>query len=303
MTLNHLRIFAEVVKCGKMSLAAEHLYISQPTVSQTISELEKYYKVRLFERYPRRLCVTYPGTILYQYAQEVLDAFSRLEDTMQGLTESSPIRLGATVTVGATIVNEIITEYEAVRPASVIRLSIGNTTTIEQMLANNELDIAIVEGTIHRHDMIVEPIIADYLVIFCGNHHPFSQHSDLLARELEGQPFVMWEKGSGTRSMVDHYIQSQDLNVNVKIECTNFDMIKKFVMDYPYLSAMSIRLVEREVREKSLHVLHIKDWIGARNFSLVFLKNKYLSEEIKTFISLCQTYKSNNINHLLKEVF
>lgn len=303
MTLNHLRIFSEVVKCEKMNLAAEHLFISQPAVSQTISELEKYYKVRLFERYPRRLCVTYPGTILYQYAQEVLESFSRLEDTMKGLTESTPIRLGTSITVGATVVNKIIAEYQAIRPASVVTLSIGNTSTIEEMLVQNELDVAIVEGTIRRHDMIVEPIMADYLVIFCGNCHSFSQRGDLLPRELEGQPFVLREKGSGTRAMLENYIQGQGLHINVKIECTNFDMIKNYVISKPLLSAMSIRLVEQEVREKSLHVLHIKDWIGTRNFSLVYLKNKYLSEEMKTFISLCQTYKSNDINHLLKEVF
>ena len=52
MTIRHLKIFIEVARCGKMSKAAANLYISQPTVSQTISELEDHYKVRLFERFP-----------------------------------------------------------------------------------------------------------------------------------------------------------------------------------------------------------------------------------------------------------
>ena len=201
MTLNHLRIFSEVVKCGKMNLAAEHLYISQPTVSQVVSELEKHYGTKLFERYPRKLCLTYQGSVLYQHTQVVLAAFETLEEAMKGLTETAPIRLGATVTVGATIINELIEEYEVVRPASVTKLSINNTHAIEMMLINNELDVAVVEGMVQHHDMVVEPIIADYLVLICGDSHPFAKHHDLLAEELEGKDFIMWDKGRGKVSL------------------------------------------------------------------------------------------------------
>lgn len=303
MTLNHLRIFVEVVKCGKMNLAAEHLYISQPTVSQAISDLEHYYNVRLFERYPRRLCITYYGNILYQHAKEVLETYERLESTMKGLLQSAPIRVGSTVTIGATIINDLVAQFKEIRPASIVKLIINNTRTIETMLVNNELDIALVEGVIQRHDMIVEPVIADYLVMVCGKSHPFFQHSDLLARDLEGQPFIMWDKGSGTRLMVDNFIQNQQLRVDVKLECTNFDTIKQFVRNGTGISVMSIRLAEKEIQMGDFRVLHVKDWIGARNFSLAYLKNKYLTDDVNTFISLCREYKANDLSLLLRESF
>ena len=69
MTIRHLRIFIEVAKSGNMSKAAERLFISQPTVSQAISELEEYYGVLLFERLNRRLYITEIGKKLFFYAK------------------------------------------------------------------------------------------------------------------------------------------------------------------------------------------------------------------------------------------
>ena len=55
MTIRHLRIFIEVADSGKMSIAASKFYISQPTVSQIIRELEEHYHTRLFERISQKL--------------------------------------------------------------------------------------------------------------------------------------------------------------------------------------------------------------------------------------------------------
>lgn len=71
-TLRHLQIFSEVAQCGKMSLAAERLFLSQSTVSQAISELEGYYNVLLFERLSKRLHLTPKGEELLIYARRIL---------------------------------------------------------------------------------------------------------------------------------------------------------------------------------------------------------------------------------------
>ena len=58
MTIRHLRIFAAVVDCGTMHAAAQKLYLSQPTITQAVKELEEHYGCLLFERYGRRLMIT-----------------------------------------------------------------------------------------------------------------------------------------------------------------------------------------------------------------------------------------------------
>lgn len=72
MNNRHMKIFVQVYEKLSMTLAAEALYISQPSVSQAIKELEEYYGVRLFERYPKRLYPTPEGDLLYNYCRQIL---------------------------------------------------------------------------------------------------------------------------------------------------------------------------------------------------------------------------------------
>ena len=83
MTVRHLRIFAAVVDCGTMHAAAQKLYLSQPTITQAIKELEEHYGCLLFERYGRRLMITPAGQELLGHARELLSVYERMERSMK----------------------------------------------------------------------------------------------------------------------------------------------------------------------------------------------------------------------------
>ena len=108
MTIRHLRIFIEVAKNQNMSKAAEKLYISQPTVSQAIKELEEYYGSLLFERLNKRLYITESGKKLYFNAKKLVKSFDDLDKKMAYINEVEEIKIGATVTVGDSILSDII---------------------------------------------------------------------------------------------------------------------------------------------------------------------------------------------------
>ena len=75
MNIRHLRVFTEVCRCGSMSQAARNLYIAQPSVSQTISELEQHYDVKLFDRLSHKLYLTPAGKKLLTYAKHILSLY------------------------------------------------------------------------------------------------------------------------------------------------------------------------------------------------------------------------------------
>ena len=87
MTIRHLTIFVAVADLGSMSAAAASLYLSQPTVSQAIRELEKHYNGLLFERLGKKLYLTERGQLLLPQARNLIRQFQQLEELMlnQGL--------------------------------------------------------------------------------------------------------------------------------------------------------------------------------------------------------------------------
>lgn len=103
MTLRHLKIFVAVAETKSMSAAARRCFITQPTVSQTIHELEEHYHTILFERLSRKLYITEAGKNLLSHARQVIDQFEQLEQSMADDSITQRLRIGATLTVGVCL--------------------------------------------------------------------------------------------------------------------------------------------------------------------------------------------------------
>ena len=197
MTIRHLRIFIAVAETGKMGLAAKQLYIAQPTVSQVISDMEKSYGVKLFERLSKKLYITPQGERLLSYARHIVSLFDEMERSMRNSSAQVLLRVGATITVGACVLSPIIHRYEELFPLSQVQVFVDNTRLIEEMLLESQLDVALVEGSVESPDLCTLPVIEDELVLACAPDHPFAFRETLHPEELEGQNFVLREKGSG----------------------------------------------------------------------------------------------------------
>ena len=120
MTLRQLQIFAEVAACGKMSTAAANLYVSQPTISETIAEIERYYDVKLFERYPKRLYLTAAGEVFLDETLKILEDYIHLDAVMQERLGGYPVRIAATAMAGHAVVIYHLPHHEPVHQISII---------------------------------------------------------------------------------------------------------------------------------------------------------------------------------------
>lgn len=291
MTIRHLRIFIEVVKEGSMRAAAAKPYISQPTVSQAIRELEEHYGVLLFERLKRRLYITDAGKKLFAYAKRVLKEFDELEEKMLGLGRREKIRIGSTITVGESILSDLINELTKKEPNIEVYSYMNNTRAIEAKLLNYEIDIGIVEGEIKSPDLICIPEVKDYLVLICSTDHPFAKRKTVKLKELANESFAMREKGSGTRELFERYMIDSGIEIKIAFEGNSPEAIKKEVINNSYLAVLSVLLVETEVKNSQIHVIECADGAWDRYFSIVYHKDKVLTKGMESLIGIIKDYK------------
>lgn len=280
MTIRHLKIFLAVAEYGTMSAAASKLYLSQPTVSQAVRELEEHYHVLLFERLGKKLYLTDQGKLLRGKAQEVLMQFEQLEEFMWNRGQASVLKLGSTLTVGTCLTPTIIGELEQQMPGLEVHSFVSNTAEIEQKLLKAELDAAVVEGEIESPDLVVLPIIDDSLVLAAGNQHPFYQKEILRAEELNGEAFAMREQGSGTRKLFEEYAARHQLKIRVTWEANCPRTIINAVLYNSVLSVMSLRLLKHEIRHHRIRIFYHENGEWNRTFKLVYHKNKFLTPAI-----------------------
>lgn len=295
MTIRHLEIFIEVVDSGKMSTAATKLFISQPTVSQAIKELEEHYGGLLFDRLSKKLYITEKGKKLLSYARNVVKQFNDMEEIMLKDNYVEKIRIGATNTVGNCILSEVIRSFRETNPHFEIYSYVNNTKDIEEKLLKSELDIGIVEGNVKSPDLISIPEVNDFLVLICSTKHPFAMKKIVKLQDLESESFAMREQGSGTRELFERYMLAKGMPIRIAFEANCSDSLKKAVINNQCLAVISIRLVEEEIKSGKIHVIKNTDSDWDRYFSVVYHKNKVVTDEMENLIEVVKNYKHVDI--------
>lgn len=146
MTIRHLKIFTAVADYWRESKAAKMLHISQPSISQAVSELEKHYGVKLFERLSQKIYLTKEGELMLSFSRHILDSFDHMEAAMNRAVETTSLRIGCSVSVGTCLINDILDQAEKRIPECMISVNVSNSSEIERQILNNEVDLGIVEG-------------------------------------------------------------------------------------------------------------------------------------------------------------
>lgn len=291
MTFRHLKIFIAVCDTLNMTAAAKSLYMSQPAVSQAIGELEDYYGVRLFERLSRKLYLTQAGEKLLGYARHMIRMNEDIEKEMKSLQETGLIRLGASVTIGATVLPQLVSRFGVENPSINIEVFEDNTQEIQKRLLTDKTDLGVVEGEINSPDILIKPFLEDELALICCKNHRFAELPEVPQKEVEKENFIIREQGSGTRKTFEDMMKAHDISWQVAWTCNNADTIKAAVIAGLGVSVISKRAVEKEVQAGELVTKPIEGIRFFRTFKIAYHKNKYLTPPMEKFISLCMETK------------
>ena len=286
MTLRHYKIFVTVCDTMNMTSAAERLYMSQPAVSQAIAELEGHYGVRLFERLSRKLYLTEAGQKLLGYARQMIRMNAEIESDMKTLHRGGTVRVGASVTVSACVLPELVADFQKNHQLTKVEVIEDNTEKIENLIFQDQVDLGLVEGEITSPDIFCHPFQNDELVLICSPNHRFAFCHEIEPEELERESFIIREKGSGTRKTFEDRMSEHNLTWRVAWTCNNADTIKNAVAAGLGVSVISKRAVTYEVKAGLLLEKRVRGIEFKRTFKLIYHKNKYITEPMQQFIKL-----------------
>lgn len=289
MTIRHLKIFTAVVDAGGMSAAAKKLYVSQPTVSQAIAELEKNYGVKLFERLSQKIYLTKEGELMLSFSRHILDSFDRMEEAMGQAAENTSLRIGCSVSVGTCLINDILDRAKEKMPECSISVLVANSSEIERAILNNEVDLGIVEGILKSDDLLVSEVCEDELVLVCGKEHPLAKEKLVTMDMLEGQDYISRESGSAERNQLERIFEDSGLHLKRTFCSTNTEAMKNAVIRGRGIAILSSRLVEKECRAGEIVILPLEGAAVKRHIHLAIHKNKYISKSIQMMQEIAGT--------------
>ena len=198
MTTRHLKIFLNVYITGSMTAAAQKLYMTQPSVSQAIRELEEHYGVPLFERLYRKLYPTQAGKQLFLYAENILGMFDDMEATMQADALPQSLELGLFFTAGM-LVHPWLAEFRKRLPSTQIHIQVWKGSELKRRLRSAAIDLAIMEEFQDEPDLRQEIVAQDRLVAVTAVDDPLQRYGSITALQLSQAPLLLREKGAGVR--------------------------------------------------------------------------------------------------------
>jgi LysR family transcriptional regulator, transcriptional activator of the cysJI operon len=284
MTLRHLEIFLSVCDHKNMTRAARELYLSQPSVSQAIFDLEAEYGVRLFERLNHRLYLTTSGERLQSYARHILNLSEQVKKELSGQQQAGSIRIGASLTTGTYLLPGVVSAYNKKMPEVEVFTLVDNTNVIEKWILEDRIDLGLVEGPVSSTDIVKRNLRDDRLVVICAPGHPLSQRKKISAADLSDGKFIIRESGSGTRAIFETATREAGIAWKIAGIYNNTESIKHAVRVNLGLAVVSWISIEEEIKLGQIVPLEIQDLKLVRKFNLIYHRQKFFTKAMQVLV-------------------
>jgi len=287
ITFRHLEVFVQTVQKGSVTQAAMHLGLTQSAASMALGDFENLVGTKLFDRAGKRLFINGDGRALYSKAMEMLERAKEVETLFQRNQRTIDLRLGASSTIGNYLLPQLIGQFSPSHPDSQIQLHVTNTRGVIEAVRNFDIDIGFVEGPCFEQEIETTSWRSDELAICVAPGDPLAR-GDVADRDgLRNAKWMLRERGSGTREVVEQMLQSQLGPIKLAMELGGTEAIKRAVESGMGISCLpKIALVDA-VAKGSLVIVATPYLQLTRHFQILLHRNKYKTSGVLDFLDFC----------------
>lgn len=298
MSDKRLRVFHAAAKHGSFTRAASLLNMTQPAVTFQIRQLEDDLNARLFDRRHNNISLTEAGRVAFDYAERIVMLYEEMSEQVKQITgdRSGSATLGASTTIAEYLIPALLGEFRAQFPEIQVRMRVGNTDAVVAMVEDNLIDLAIVEGYVTNKQLEVHACQLDELVVLLPPKHPAAEGECFSAQALLQEAYITREEGSGTRSVIEAYLQEQDIDpkrLDVAMELGSTEAIKGAVEAGLGVSIASRATALKEIRLGSLVALPLQPALQ-RQFWFVHRAQKFRSCLVSELFQFAKHYYSEH---------
>jgi len=295
-SINQLKIFLKVVEFGSITKAADELHLTQPAVSIQLKNFQKDFKFPLTEIINKRLYVTDFGREIASACEKILNELEIINYKSLGYNNNYTGKLKISiVSTGKYIMPFYLSSFLNDHPDVDLLMDVTNKSKVISSLEKNEIDFALVSILPDNLNVIELELIENQLYLV-GNKE-IADEIIKNKKSLDSKPFIYREQGSGTRQMMEKFINKNKFHTKKKIELTSNEAVKQAVLAGIGISIMPIIGILSEIASGKLKVIEIKGLPITTKWRLVWLKEKKLSPIAQHYITYLKKEKSN-INKL-----
>lgn len=288
--LKQLRAFQQVVRTRSVTLAAEKLFLSQPSVSLQLQALEREMGVILFERSGSSMKLTPQGEMLYHIAQPLIEGIDKLEESFSaalGHIDSGQVNIGAGESTILYILPEPVRRFTKAYPN--IRLKMQNVTGRDglRMLRADEIDFAVGSMLVGADDILYEPVVTYDPVLITPLDHPLAGKTNITLADISPYGLILPPHHLSTWRIVDYAFKQQGLTYTVTLEAGGWEVIKKYVelgLGISIVTDICLTGQEKVAR------IPLTVYFPRRSYGIVLRKGRFISPQAQRFIDILREF-------------
>ena len=290
MDIHVLELFCRIVETGSFSKAAKAAYLTQPTVSGHIKKLEGEVGVRLLDRLGHRATPTKAGDLLYRYAKRILalrqEAQQALDELKGGL--KGELMLGASSIPGGYLLPPLIGRFRAQYPDISVVLKVSDSKEIIEAVIDGAYEVGAVGAQFDDGRLEYQKFAEDEMVLVVPPTHPWASRRSVRVKDLPSQPFLIRERGSGTRKIMEQALEQHNLSMGafrVIGEMGSNEAIRQAVKTGGGIALISRLAVASDIRHHELNAIPVAGLKLTREFYLITHRHRSRSPICNAFLT------------------
>lgn len=296
-TLNQLQIFLKIVETKSITKASEELHLTQPAVSIQLKNFQQQFDIPLTEVIGRKIYITKFGKEIAQAAQEIINQVNAINFKTMAykgqLTGKLKIEV---VSTGKYVMPYFLSEFLQLNKGIELNMDVTNMKSVTESLEDNTIDFALVSQLPNSINIDKLDLLQNKLYLI-GNASLKVKEGDLKDQLFKELPFIFREKGSGTRQIMETYINKKRFSALKKIELTSNEAVKQAIIAGIGYSVMPLIGIKNELQNKELQIIPIKGLPIKTTWSLIWMKRKKHSQIANAFLDYMKKEKTNIIKN------
>lgn len=299
-TLNQLQIFLKIVQTESITKAAEELQLTQPAVSIQLKNFQDQFDIPLTEMIGRKIFITDFGKEIAVAAEDIIDQVNAINSktlAYKGLL-TGKLKISV-VSTGKYVMPYFLADFMKKHTGIELSMDVTNKNKVIESLANGEVDLSLV--SILPENLQVEKldILQNKLYLVGDTKKRFDKQTQIKDL-LKSSPLIYRENGSGTRQVMEKYIEQNKLPVFKKIELTSNEAVKQSLIAGLGYSIMPLIGIRNELTNKDLQIIPMKGLPIKTTWSLIWMKGKKHSPVSSAFLEYLREHKDEIVHEKFK---
>ncbi|WP_090115944.1 LysR family transcriptional regulator [Cohnella sp. OV330] len=282
------KVFYWAAKTGSLTQAAKALYLTQPSVSHAIKQLEESFGVSLFYRNSKGVELTQEGMVLYSYIEQSQILITLAEEKMAALKnlDSGELRIGGSDSLFKHYVLPYLEQFHERHPGVKLHLNHGTTPEVITFLKEGRIDLGVVRMPIVDPQLQVTESFQLQDCFVAGSRYAELKNEVLTLDALLQYPIILFSRNSRARMTITEVFHNYGYSIKPEIEVGSVDLLIEFARRGLGISYVTREFVSKELEEGSLFEVSLDIPLPPSHVGLLTMRNMPLSSAAHAFIGL-----------------